>query len=208
MINWVHTSAWLKWIFPQLVWAIPTLEKKIYLTFDDGPTPEITSLVLALLLQHKAKATFFCLGSRIELFPETIEEIKLAGHVIGNHGYQHRSGFFTPIKKYVENARKGAEISGSKLFRPPYGHITPWQIRKLKKDYRLILWTIMSMDFKQHLSAEQCLNNVLKHIKPGAIIVFHDTEKAKEKILQVLPALLKWLDINGYQTEGLDDNYK
>jgi len=206
MINWVHTPAWLKWIFPQLVWTIPTLEKKIYLTFDDGPTPEITSLVLALLLQHKAKATFFCLGSRIELFPETIEEIKLAGHVIGNHGYQHRSGFFTPIKKYVENARKGAEISGSKLFRPPYGRITPWQIRKLKKDYRLILWTIMSMDFKQHLSAEQCLNNVVKHIEPGAIIVFHDNEKAKEKILQVPPALLKWLDINGYETKGLDDN--
>ena len=202
-MDWVHTPAWLKKIFPQMVLEIPSQEKNIYLTFDDGPTPGITSQVLAFLLAHNAKATFFCLGANIEQFPQTFEEIKSAGHTIGNHGYKHISGFSCGLQKYIENARQGAETSTSKLFRPPYGRITPWQIKRLKKDYKLIMWGIMSMDFKQTLTSAKCLQNVIRNIKPGAIILFHDTEEAKENVLQVLPELLDWIDKNGYQAKAL-----
>ncbi len=203
-MNWAHTPTWLKRAFPQLVWEIPTLEKEIYLTFDDGPTPGITSRVLAFLWEHRAKATFFCLGSKIEQYPGLFEEIKAAGHTIGNHGYRHLSGFTTSLKTYLDNARRGEKISGSTLLRPPYGRITPWQITRLKKDYRFILWSIMSMDFSRKLTAEQCFNNVIKNIKPGAIIVFHDTEQAQKNMLQVLPELLQWMDRNGYRAKALE----
>ena len=186
-----------------MVWYIPSREKDIYLTFDDGPTPGITSQVLAFLLAHNAKATFFCLGSKIEQSSQIFEEIRLGGHAIGNHGYNHVSGFSCGLQKYTANVRQGAEISGSKLFRPPYGRISPWQIKRLKKDYKLIMWGIMSMDFKQTLTSAKCLQNVIRNIKPGAIILFHDTEEAKENVLQVLPELLDWIDKNGYQAKAL-----
>lgn len=203
-MRWVKPPAWLKSTFRQLVWEIPTLDKDIYLTFDDGPTPGITSQVLALLFKHNAKATFFCLGSKIELHPELLEEIKAAGHVIGNHGYQHLSGFSTSLKEYIRNAEQGARISGSSLYRPPYGRITPRQFRKLHKQHTIIMWSIMSTDFDTRLTPEQCLTNVIKHIKPGSIIVFHDIEKAKANFLGCLPSLLEWLKENGYHTKTLD----
>jgi peptidoglycan/xylan/chitin deacetylase (PgdA/CDA1 family) len=204
-MRWVNTPAWLKSVFQQLVWEIPTLNKDIYLTFDDGPTPGITPQVLALLFEHNAKATFFCLGSNIELYPELLEEIKAAGHAIGNHGYNHLSGFSTSLNKYIKNVEKGAELSGSRLFRPPYGRITPWQVRKLRKQHAIIMWSIMSMDFDARLTPEQCLQNVIKNIKPGAIIIFHDSDKAKKNLLELLPKLLNWLQKNGYETKVLDE---
>ena len=204
MINWVHPPAWLKNSFPQMVWEIPTSEKEIYLTFDDGPTPWVTPRVLALLLEYKAKATFFCQGSKIEQYPDLFEDVKAAGHTIGNHGYRHLSGFSTSLEKYTDNAKRGEEYSKSKLFRPPYGRITPWQMNRLKKDYRLVMWNIMSMDFNRKLSAEKCLRNVTANIKPGSIVVFHDSEQARENVLQVLPLLLSWLDKNGYRTKTLE----
>lgn len=191
--------------FSQLVWEIPATEKDIYLTFDDGPTPEITSQVLALLFQYKAKATFFCLGAKIEQYPHLFQQIKAAGHVVGNHGYEHRSGFSTSQKKYVENARHGEEISGGLLFRPPYGRITPWQSRELRDHYKIIMWSIMSMDFDAHTTPEQCFLNCIQHIKPGSIIVFHDMEKAKNNVLTVLPRLLEWMNAQGYIAKALDD---
>lgn len=204
MLNWVHTPAWMRKTFSRLVWEIPATEKDIYLTFDDGPTPEITAQVLALLLTYNARATFFCLGAKVEQYPQLYEQIKAAGHTIGNHGYHHLSGFSTSLKPYIENVKRGEEVSGSKLFRPPYGRITPWQIKKLRGSYKIIMWSIMSMDFDQHTTPEQCYNNVIKHIKPGSIIVFHDIEKAKTNVLQALPQLLEWMNAHGYKAKALD----
>lgn len=203
MINPVHTPVWLRRLFPQMVWDVPVTGKNIYLTFDDGPTPEVTPQVLAILSEYRAQATFFCLGTKIETHPALFESIKAAGHTIGNHGYQHISGFSTSLHAYLDNARRGEQCSGSKLFRPPYGRLTPRQISWLKKDYRLIQWSIMSMDFDAALTPARCLHNVLKNIKPGAIIVFHDSEKAQKNVLQVLPELLQWMEKNGYKSYAL-----
>lgn len=203
MINWVHTPICLQKMFPQMVWQVPTSEKEIFLTFDDGPTPGVTPQVLALLLEYKAKATFFCLGSRIEQYPELFREIKASGHAIGNHGYNHLSGFSTSHKSYVQNVMKGEELSGSQLFRPPYGRIMPWTANRLKKHCRLIMWTTMSMDFNANISPEQCFQNVIRRIAPGTILVFHDTEKAGKNLLPVLPKLLQWCKENDFKTSAL-----
>ena len=198
-MSWILTPSWIKKTFPQLVWELTTVEKNIYLTFDDGPTPETTPQVLAFLNQYKAKATFFCLGSETEKYPNLLELIKSEGHTIGNHGYRHLNGFFSSTKKYIKNARDGALITESKLFRPPYGKITPLQMHLLKKEFRIIMWSIMSMDFNTKIKAEQCLRNVIDNIFPGAIIVFHDTEKAAKNLLTVLPLFLNYLTDKEYK---------
>ena len=201
---WRRIPNWLKKIFPQLVWEGSTIEKYIYLTFDDGPTPGITSQVLALLNQYKAKATFFCLGSQVEKHPDLFEQIKAEGHTVGNHGYRHLNGFFSTTKEYVKNAQHGASITESRLFRPPYGRITPRQIRLLKNDYQIVMWSMMSMDFRAKLKPEQCYNNIVNHIFPGAIIVFHDTEKAAKNVFNILSLLLDHLDEKGYRALTLN----
>ena len=205
MMNWVHTPTLLRKTFPQMVWEIPTAEKQIYITFDDGPTPEVTPQVLAFLLKYNAKATFFCLGSKIEQNPYLLDEIKAAGHTIGNHGFHHLSGFSTSLAMYLQNVRQGEQLSGSKLYRPPYGRITPRQMNHLKKDYMLVMWSIMSMDFDTNTSPTQCLHNITNNIKPGAIILLHDSEKAQRNVLQVLPELLMWMDRNGYRAKALEE---
>jgi peptidoglycan/xylan/chitin deacetylase (PgdA/CDA1 family) len=201
---WVRTPNWLKKLLPQLVWDLPTTEKSIYITFDDGPTPGATPQVLAFLREYGAKATFFCLGSQAEKHLQLLEQIKAEGHTLANHGYCHLNGFFTCNDKYIENANRGAIIAGSKLFRPPYGRISPRQINFLKKEYQIIMWSLMSFDFDRKLTPEQCLDNVVKNIFPGAIIVFHDTEKAKERVLYVLPRLLEWIEVNGYRALSMN----
>lgn len=202
-MSWVCTPYWLKKIFPQLIWEIPGTEKTVYLTFDDGPTPGVTPRVLDYLFQYQAQATFFCLGSNMEQYPLLSGQIRSNGHTIGNHGYRHLSGFTTTARTYYENFLKGALTTNSKLFRPPYGRITPWQIHALKKHCQIVMWSIMSMDFSSNTTAMQCLTNVKNNIYPGAIIVFHDTVQAGETLLQVLPLLLTWLNHHGYKTKAI-----
>jgi peptidoglycan/xylan/chitin deacetylase (PgdA/CDA1 family) len=173
----------------------------VYLTFDDGPTRNITPKVLEILDCYSAKATFFCLGKNVVESPELLIEIKSAGHAIGNHGYNHLSGWVTPNDAYIENAIKGMQLINSNLFRPPYGKITPIQIKKLKSNVKIVIWSIMSMDFDNNLSAVKCLNNLINHIYPGAIIVFHDTEQAEDRLFYILPKLLDYLARNNYKTQ-------
>lgn len=194
----VKIPEWIKRVFPQLVWQIPSDEKTIYLTFDDGPTPGITPRVLDLLFSHNAQATFFCSGRNIENYPSVFEFIQKAGHTIGNHGYDHISGFKTSTKKYYENARKGVVLTQSLLFRPPYGQITPWQIRTLKKEYQIIMWSAMSLDYAAKYTPAQCIWNVKNNAVPGAIIVFHDSGQAGKTLSEILPGLLEWLNKNNF----------
>ena len=202
---WVKIPDWIQYLFPQLVWKLPETERTIYFTFDDGPTPGITPLVLDFLFQYNAKATFFCTGWKAEKHPTLINSIRLAGHVIGNHGYNHKSGFCSKTREYSADVLKGALVTQSNLFRPPFGRIMPWQIKHLKSKFTIVLWSIMSMDFSSKISIEKCYKNVVDNVFPGAIIVFHDTDQASARLLKVLPQLLSFLQRCGYEFKAIDN---
>ena len=181
-------------LFPTLVWKNATTEKKVWLTFDDGPTPKITPFVLDTLLFYNVKATFFCLGKQVLKHPEILQRIKAEGHSIGNHSYSHPNGFTTCTKKYLENEKKCQQIiPETKLFRPPFGNIYPWQISKLKKEYKIIMWDVVGWDFDKNTSKEKCFLNVVNNVGSGSIILLHDNEKAQENLQYALPKIIEAL---------------
>jgi peptidoglycan/xylan/chitin deacetylase (PgdA/CDA1 family) len=207
---WIKTHPILKKIFSNYIWRISTTEKKIFLTFDDGPIPEITDWVLDQLKVYNAKATFFCIGNNIEKNPEVFARIIEGGHAIGNHTFNHVKGWNTSNKIYVKEVALCEEIiqktstfvQNSKLFRPPYGKIRISQSKKLRKlGYKIIMWDVLSADYNNELTKENCLENVLNHLEPGSIIVFHDSIKAFKNLEYVLPKTLQFLSENGYQCD-------
>jgi peptidoglycan/xylan/chitin deacetylase (PgdA/CDA1 family) len=181
----------LQKIFPSLVWKCLTNEKKVWLTFDDGPNPKVTDYILKVLKKNNIKATFFCVGNKIEKYPDIINKIKQEGHIIGNHSYSHINGFKTSTKKYIKDISKCQElIPNTKIFRPPFGKITPIQISKLKQDFKIIMWDVMAYDFRDSLTKEECLLNVTDNVESGSIIVLHDNLKSFEKIKYILPKII------------------
>jgi len=199
----VKNPSLLKKVYPSLLWKVKTKEKELFVTFDDGPHPTITPWVLDVLDQFKAKATFFCIGKNVELYPEVYQEIIRRGHAVGNHTHNHYNGWKTLSKEYVANAKKAAEVIDSKLFRPPYGKIKPAQIRRLKGDYKIVMWSVISGDFDQNLLGEECLNNVVQNTDKGNIIVFHDSEKAEKNMKYALPRLLNHFTQIGWTFKAL-----
>jgi peptidoglycan/xylan/chitin deacetylase (PgdA/CDA1 family) len=186
-------------LFPTLVWKNATNEKKVWLTFDDGPTAEITPFVLDTLLFYNVKATFFCLGKQMVKHPEILQRITAEGHSIGNHSYSHPNGFTTCTKKYLKDIEKWKQIiPGTKLFRPPFGNIYPWQIGKLKKEYKIIMWDVMSLDFDKNTSKEKCFFNVVNNVGSGSIILLHDNEKAQVSLQYALPKIIESLKERGF----------
>ncbi len=173
-------------------------EKQIFLTFDDGPTPEVTLRVLALLKDHNAKATFFCVGKNVEQNPEIFNEILKQGHAVGNHSYSHLNGWKTANNKYVEDVKKASMLINSKLFRPPYGKITPLQWFALIKKYKVVFWSCLSKDYLENFSEEKVLNRIIKATTNEATIVFHDTIKTSEKLKNILPKYLEFLRAENY----------
>ena len=194
----VKTPSFIKNLFPAYIWNIPTSEKVLYLSFDDGPHPEITPWVLDMLKSYNAHATFFCLGKNVERNPEVFKRIQSENHRIGNHGYLHLSGWKTNNIPYFHDVRKGAEISGSKLFRPPYGRLKPSQIKYLLKSNRIVMWDVMSGDFDKKLHPDKCLNNVIRFAESGSIVVFHDSKKAFRRLKYALPKVLDHFSNKGY----------
>lgn len=194
----VKSPSILKTVFPNLVWDIKTTEKEIYLTFDDGPHPEITPQALEILNRFNTKATFFCVGENVSKFPETFNSIISNGHSVGNHSYNHISGWKSSNKDYFTNIEKAKTLINSDLFRPPYGRITPSQIRVLKKQYSIIMWTVLSYDFDKNVSREQCLKNSIIKTQPGSIVVFHDSMKSANNLLYALPLFLKHFTDEGF----------
>jgi peptidoglycan/xylan/chitin deacetylase (PgdA/CDA1 family) len=178
-------------------------EKAVYLTFDDGPIPEATPLVLDILKQYNAKATFFCVGDNVRKHPAIYQRIMNEGHSVGNHTYNHVDGWKTLLKEYLENVEKCATLVDSKLFRPPYGRIGLKQFNSLKKKYKIVLWDLLSMDYDPVLGAEDCFKIVEKNTRKGSIIVFHDSIKAKEKIPRLLPKTLEFLTTEGYNLKAI-----
>lgn len=205
MLIYQKIPIWLKWLFPQLVWdkSDNTNLKTVYLTFDDGPTPEITNWVLDELKKHKYKATFFCVGENALKFPEIISLIKSEQHSIGNHTMNHIKGWNHSTTNYLENIEKCHKIIQSNLFRPPYGRITKKQINALKPNYNIIMWSLLSCDFIQNLDTKKALNGLIKNTKNGSIIVFHDSVKCNNNLKIILPEYLSYLSKNGYHCLAL-----
>jgi peptidoglycan/xylan/chitin deacetylase (PgdA/CDA1 family) len=185
-----------------IIWRKKTSSKVIYLTFDDGPVPEITPAVLAILEQYNWKATFFCVGENVSKHPDIYNEILQQGHKTGNHTYNHLKGFSCNSADYLLNVQKAAQFIDSDLFRPPHGQISAKQIKLLKNDYQLVMWDVITHDYNQKLSPEQVLSNITNNIRSGSIVVFHDSVKAADNMLKVLPMALDFWISKGY-TFGL-----
>ncbi|QQL49845.1 polysaccharide deacetylase family protein [Mucilaginibacter ginkgonis] len=198
----VKTPWLLKKFYPGLLWNMPRDERKIYLTFDDGPIPEVTPFVLDTLSDFNARATFFCIGDNIRKHPEIFEQVKQAGHAIGNHTFNHLRGWATDDTAYIKNLQACQELIGTNLFRPPYGRMKRSQISHVNEIYpemQIVMWDVLSGDFDTELSPDNCLKNVLKHTSSGSIIVFHDSLKAFERLKYVLPRALGHWSKQGYQ---------
>ena len=207
---WIKTNPIIKRIFSNYVWSIPNREKKVFLTFDDGPIPEITDWVLEQLKVYHFKATFFCIGNNIVNHPDIFNRVIREGHAIGNHTFDHVKGWSTSNQAYLRQVEKCEEViqksshhnPSAKLFRPPYGKIKPLQSKKLRKSgYKIIMWDVLSADYKKEISKEKCLENVIRHVEPGSIIVFHDSKKAFRNLEYALPKTLQFLSENGYQCD-------
>lgn len=196
------TPWWLRKLFPGAIWDISTAEKVIYLSFDDGPHPQITPFVLEELKKYTAAATFFCIGDNVKKFPDTYQKIIAEGHAVGNHTMHHLNGWKTTDEAYWEDISKAKNYIQSGLFRPPYGRIKKSQLRQLPTaNYQLstIMWSVLAGDWIQSDSPEQCYKRVEKNIYPGCIVVFHDSEKAYERLRYALPRVLEQFSRLGYQ---------
>ena len=203
--NWVKTNKWIKKVFNNLVWDIPNSDKKIYLTFDDGPISEVTEWVLNILKSKDIKATFFCIGDNIKKHPEVYKRILSEGHQTGNHTFNHLNGWKTENRHYIENFKLcetehlKLNTEHSFLFRPPYGKIKPSQSKVVRNlGYKIIMWDVLSYDFDATISSEECLENVISNTEQGNIIVFHDSLKAEKNMKYALPKAIQILKDKGF----------
>lgn len=193
-------------MYAQGIWNVPSREKVLYLTFDDGPHPEATAFALEELKKYNASATFFCIGKNVEQHGQMYSRILNEGHKTANHTFNHLNGWKTDDKKYFEDILQAKRYIDTDLFRPPYGRISKLQLKYLTEKFRMkvIMWSVLSGDFDLSISAETCLKNVLTSAKKGSIIVFHDSEKAFEKIKYVLPKVLEIFSEKGYRFDKLN----
>jgi len=207
MFYLTRTPWWLKKLYPGLVWQIPATEKVLYLSFDDGPHPVATPFVLDELKKYEARATFFCIGKNVEAYPQIYRRLLLEGHRVGNHTQHHLNGWKVDDKLYLENVREAARWINSDLFRPPYGRIGVLQssvLRSAPFNYHIVMWDVLSADFDRRLTAAQCARHVTRSARPGSIVVFHDSEKALERLRGALPLVLKHFSDLGYRFEAIN----
>lgn len=213
----VKTPWLVKKAFPAYIWNIPSKEKVIYLTFDDGPTPDVTDKVLDILAQYKAKATFFCVGKNVAAYPTIYQRIINENHAIGNHTYNHLKGWLTKKGIYIENILATEKVflsqnpkpktQNSKLFRPPYGKLKPSQRKALQKlGYKIIMWDVLARDWDMAISKESVLNNIIKNTEYGSVVVLHDSIKASKNMLYALPKALDYFSKKGYSFKKIELN--
>ncbi len=194
----------VKILFPSLIYKVKGEKKSVLMTFDDGPIPETTPKIIKILNDFNAKATFFCLGKNVEKHPDLFELIKQNGHSVGNHTHNHKNGWKTPNPEYFDDIKKADKYINSNLFRPPYGRIKPSQIKFLKRKYKIVMWDVVAGDFDSNISSEKCYSNVMNNVENGSVIVFHDSLKAKGRVLEVLPRVLSELRNRGYRFEKMN----
>ena len=190
-------------LLPDLIWQIDD-ERGVYLTFDDGPTPGITEWILSLLKRYDAKATFFVLGKNVERYPDLYAKIIADGHRVGNHTYSHQKGYLMSLEQYLEDIDFASYSMQSNLFRPPYARVTLPQLRAVAKRYKIVMWSIISRDYNRKISGERCLQGVLPHIKAGAIILFHDSEKSFANMSYALPKVLERIAELGLKCKAIE----
>ena len=190
-------------LYTDLIWRMDNAEKKLYLTFDDGPDKLVTHELLDILDQFNAKATFFCVGKKAEKHPEIINQIKATGHTIGNHTFEHLKGKKVSTANFIEDVAKCNKHLNSNLFRPPYGSIKRNQINNLIEQYKIYMWTVLPGDFDAKVSKEKCLQRSIQHTTSGTIIVYHDSKKTREKVLYTVPKYIEHFQKLGYTFEAL-----
>lgn len=197
--------SWFSKLNSSLIWNIPTNEKELYLTFDDGPHETATSFALDCLKEYNAKATFFCLGKNVKANPGIYGRILNEEHAPGNHTFNHLNGWKSKNSLYIKDIEQASEYIHSKLFRPPYGRISPFVSKMLRTQlhYKIIMWHILSGDFDEKLSPQKCVANVLLNVKPGSIVVFHDSAKAWERMSFALPKVLKLFSNQGFSFKSI-----
>lgn len=194
----------IKAVFPRVIWNIPDGGNDVYLTFDDGPTEEVTPWILDELAKHNAKATFFCLGKNVEANPGHYRRILKEGHAVGNHTYSHLNGWQTNSADYIKDVERCGNIITSRLFRPPYGKLKPAQYSLLKDQYTITMWDLLSGDFDKKLSGDKCLSKIMRNVQDGSIIVFHDSLKAEKNLRYVLPKMLVQCNDLGFTFRNLE----
>ena len=229
-MNLFRTPFFLPKFYPSLLWRVPTENKELYLTFDDGPVDGPTEFVLEELKRFNAKATFFCIGDNVRKHPDVFEKVIAGGHAIGNHTFNHLKGWSTPLQRYLENVKEceaqfkvagyqfpveGETPPASSLpprvstnvqyFRPPYGRITTKQIGALKDQYRIVMWDVLTYDYSKNISRQNCLNGSINAARAGSIIVFHDSLKAERNLTHVLPKFLEHFASKGYEFKSLSN---
>ncbi len=187
----IQPKSALKLLYPKAIWKVKSDEKKIYLTFDDGPIPVLTDWVLDVLKEHNAKATFFCVGDNIVKNKAIFERILNEGHCVGNHTFNHIKGFTTKTAVYMDNTLKCEQLTETKIFRPPYGQLKRPQYKQLLLNgYKIIMWDVISYDYEK-ISPETCFNNVKNNISNGSIVLFHDNIKAESNLKYALPKTIE-----------------
>ncbi|MDR0799581.1 MAG: polysaccharide deacetylase family protein [Dysgonamonadaceae bacterium] len=184
--------------FPAAKWRFHTEEKAIYLTFDDGPIPEITPWVLDLLDRYQIKATFFCVGDNVRKHPDIYRQILDRGHRVGNHTFHHLQALKTRTANYQKDVEQATQYIDSPLFRPPHGHLRIRQFWKLRKQFSIVMWDVVTRDYSKYMNVEKVVANVKKYTRNGSVIVFHDSIKAEERMKKALPQAIEWLLSEGY----------
>lgn len=190
-------------LFKNAVWRMNEQEQVVYLTFDDGPIPGVTPWVLDLLEKEGIKATFFCVGENVKKYPEVYQQILKAGHSVGNHTFNHFQGIKHTDRHYFRNIELAGSYIDSDLFRPPHGLMKPSQYNFLKNRYKVIMWDLISCDYDRSLTPEKVYRNVVDFVRPGSIVTFHDSEKARTNIMEALPKAIKWMKMQGYRFEAI-----
>lgn len=190
-------------LFPESAWRINTKRKSVYLTFDDGPIPEVTPWVLDILDKYRVEATFFCVGDNVRKYPALFEEIKRRGHSFGNHTMNHLQGSQVTTRRYLRNVQEAHDLIKSNLFRPPHGLLRWSQAKVLKDHYMIVMYDLVTRDYSRKLTGEQVFKNVKRYARKGSIIVFHDSLKAEKNLKYALPKSIEWLLENGYSIEKI-----
>jgi peptidoglycan/xylan/chitin deacetylase (PgdA/CDA1 family) len=201
-----RTPRWIQSLYPQRTWRIPSNEKILYLTFDDGPHPTVTPFVLDQLRQYDAKATFFCIGKNVDEHPDIYQRLIEEGHAVGNHTQHHVNGWQTITEDYLKDVSEAVKRTGSTLFRPPYGRLRSEQAKRLRRQYpemKIVMWEVLSGDFDSQKNGDQCARSVIVQARPGSIIVFHDSTKAWDRLSNCLTQVLDHFYNNGYRFERI-----
>lgn len=194
--------------FPNALWRLPGDEKKVALTFDDGPVPEVTPWVLNLLKEENIKACFFCVGENVKRHPEVYQQIIADGHQVGNHTFNHLQGLKTTNEDFFANVEKAATYVDSKFMRPPHGWMRKSQYQELAEKYQVVMWDLISRDYITKVSSDDVVSNVMNFVRPGSIIIFHDSVKAQKNLKPALPVIIKKLKQKGYQFTLLHEKDK